>query len=102
MSDEQLSEADGQAVENGMCGRTRIFNHHWENPRTHLPKSAQSPPAKSREVSGGLLSEAITVKINKLIFEYDQVLICGPVFPHEVVGFSGGNKYFSPASAARK
>jgi nickel-dependent lactate racemase len=23
-------------------------------------------------------------------------LICGPVFPHEVVGFSGGNKYFFP------
>ena len=23
-------------------------------------------------------------------------MICGPVFPHEVVGFSGGNKYFFP------
>jgi nickel-dependent lactate racemase len=36
------------------------------------------------------------VTINKLIFAYDLVLVCGPVFPHEVVGFSGGNKYFFP------
>ena len=48
------------------------------------------------EASDGLLSEAITVKINRLLFDYDQVLICGPVFPHEVVGFSGGNKYLFP------
>ena len=31
-----------------------------------------------------------------MVFDYDQVLICGPVFPHEVVGFSGGNKYLFP------
>ena len=48
------------------------------------------------EASGGLLSEAILVKINRVLFDYDQVLICGPVFPHEVVGFSGGNKYLFP------
>jgi nickel-dependent lactate racemase len=34
--------------------------------------------------------------LNKLIFAYDQIIICGPTFPHEVVGFSGGNKYFFP------
>jgi nickel-dependent lactate racemase len=31
-----------------------------------------------------------------MIFDYDQIIICGPTFPHEVVGFSGGNKYFFP------
>jgi len=30
------------------------------------------------------------------VFDYDHVLVCGPVFPHEVVGFSGGTKYFFP------
>jgi len=25
--------------------------------------------------------------------------VCGPVFPHEVIGFSGGNKYFFPGIA---
>jgi nickel-dependent lactate racemase len=27
------------------------------------------------------------------------VLVCGPVFPHEIAGFSGGNKYFFPGIA---
>jgi nickel-dependent lactate racemase len=31
-----------------------------------------------------------------MALEYDHLIICGPVFPHEVVGFSGGNKYFFP------
>jgi nickel-dependent lactate racemase len=39
---------------------------------------------------------SLDVTINKLIYNYDQIIICGPVFPHEVVGFSGGNKYFFP------
>jgi nickel-dependent lactate racemase len=30
------------------------------------------------------------------VLEYDHLIICGPTFPHEVVGFSGGNKYFYP------
>jgi hypothetical protein len=29
---------------------------------------------------------------NRRIFDYHQIIIVGPVFPHEVVGFSGGNK----------
>jgi nickel-dependent lactate racemase len=36
------------------------------------------------------------VTVNKMILDYDQIIICGPVFPHEVVGFSGGNKYLFP------
>jgi nickel-dependent lactate racemase len=41
----------------------------------------------------------VVVRLNRLILDYDQLLICGPVFPHEVVGFSGGNKYFFPGIA---
>ncbi len=37
--------------------------------------------------------------LNRLIFDYDRVLICGPVFPHEVAGFSGGAKYLFPGIA---
>jgi nickel-dependent lactate racemase len=47
-------------------------------------------------MTGGLLNQAVDVRLNKLIFAYDQIIICGPTFPHEVVGFSGGNKYFFP------
>ena len=32
----------------------------------------------------------------KLALEYDHILIIGPTFPHEVVGFSGGAKYLFP------
>jgi len=38
----------------------------------------------------------VPVRINKAIFDYDQILILGPTFPHEVVGFSGGAKYLFP------
>src|SRR5258708_3411275 len=31
-----------------------------------------------------------------MLFDYDQVIVAGHVFPHEVVGFSGGNKYLFP------
>jgi nickel-dependent lactate racemase len=48
------------------------------------------------------MAQDVPVKINKLIFEYDQLIICGPVFPHEVVGFSGGNKYLFPGIAGQQ
>ena len=31
-----------------------------------------------------------------------RALVVGPVFPHEVVGFSGGNKYFFPGVAGQE
>ena len=36
------------------------------------------------------------LQINRRIFDYDRIIIMGPVYPHEVVGFSGGNKYLFP------
>src|SRR5258708_39286050 len=47
-------------------------------------------------IRNGLLGQDVPVRINRLVHEYDQLVICGPVFPHEVVGFSGGNKYLFP------
>jgi nickel-dependent lactate racemase len=41
----------------------------------------------------------VPVQVNRLLFDYDQVIIIGPVFPHEVVGCSGGNKYLFPGVA---
>jgi nickel-dependent lactate racemase len=73
----------------------RIFNHHWESPDTFTTVGL-IPAAEIEEISGGLLSQDVPVTVNKLIHDYDQLIICGPVFPHEVVGFSGGNKYFFP------
>src|ERR1044072_1740974 len=47
-------------------------------------------------MTGGKLAQDCPVALNRLITDYDHLLICGPVFPHEVAGFSGGSKYFFP------
>jgi nickel-dependent lactate racemase len=57
------------------------------------------PAAEIAQLSGGRLAQPVEVSLNRRIFDYDQLVICGPVFPHEVVGFSGGNKYFFPGIA---
>ena len=72
-----------------------IFNHRWDLPGT-FATIGTIPAAEIEEISGGLMRQDVSVKLNKLIFDYDQLIICGPTFPHEVVGFSGGNKYFFP------
>jgi len=95
MSDAQLSRLLGSPVVDGACGPARVFNHRWDLPETFVEIGAL-PASQVAEISSGLLSGPIPIKINRLLFDYDQVIICGPVFPHEVVGFSGGNKYLFP------
>jgi len=73
----------------------RFFNHEWNNPAA-LQRIGVIPAEEIRELSGGLFSMNVPVEINRLVFDYDQIVIVGPVFPHEVVGFSGGNKYLFP------
>lgn len=98
MSDAQLSKLIGRSVVAGMAGDTHIFNHHWEDPRNFIELGV-IPAAEVAQITGGLMSQQVPVTLNKLILDYDHVIICGPVFPHEVVGFSGGNKYFFPGIA---
>src|SRR5436305_5368203 len=95
MSDEQLTKLIGQTVVDGKAGDSHIFNHHWEDPATFV-QLGTIPAADISELSKGLMEEEVPVSLNKLILDYDHIFICGPVFPHEVVGFSGGNKYFFP------
>jgi len=95
MRDAQLSSLVGKPVVNGVCGSARISNHRWDLPSTFV-ELGLIPEEEVSRISGGLLEEPIPVRINRLILDYDQLLICGPVFPHEVVGFSGGNKYLFP------
>lgn len=95
MSDEQLSKLVGRPVINGQVGKSHIFNHHWENPENFVTLGTISASDIS-EITSGLLAQEVPVRLNKMILDYDQVIICGPVFPHEVVGFSGGTKYLFP------
>ncbi|HET8841251.1 MAG TPA: lactate racemase domain-containing protein, partial [Ktedonobacteraceae bacterium] len=75
-----------------------IFNHRWSDPSA-LKTIGVISRDEARELTGDLLADEIPVTLNRQIFEYDQLLICGPVFPHEVAGFSGGAKYLFPGIA---
>lgn len=99
MNDVQLSKLVGRPVSNGQAGKFHIFNHRWDNPANFVTLGT-IPAAEIGEITGGLMAEDVPVRLNKLILDYDQLIICGPVFPHEVVGFSGGTKYFFPGIAA--
>jgi lactate racemase len=101
MTDDELSRHLGQPVRNGLCDGARIFNHRWDLPES-FALVGTIPSSEVAEVTNGLLTESIAIKINRLIFEYDQILICGPVFPHEVIGFSGGNKYLFPGISGKE
>ncbi len=73
----------------------RIFNHQWEKPETFVTLGTITAD-QVQAASNGMLCQSVPVRINRLALEYDQIIVCGSVFPHEVVGFSGGNKYFFP------
>ncbi|HEX4645034.1 MAG TPA: lactate racemase domain-containing protein [Verrucomicrobiae bacterium] len=79
----------------GAYRQVRFHNHAWNNP-VALQKIGVIPADEIRALTGGLFAMDVPVEINRLVFDYDQVIIIGPVFPHEVVGFSGGNKYLFP------
>ena len=99
MDDAALSRLIGAPVSDGRVGESRVFNHRWDNPETFAALGVL-PAAEVETLSDGLLSLDVPVRVNRLIMDYDQLLVCGPVFPHEVVGFSGGNKYFFPGIAS--
>jgi nickel-dependent lactate racemase len=98
MSDAQLSGLVGRPVTGGRAGDRRVFNHRWDDPSAFATLGT-IPAREIGELTRGRLSRDVTVALNKLPLEYDHVLVCGPVFPHEVVGFSGGTKYLFPGIA---
>ena len=75
-----------------------ILNHHWSQPDM-LKTIGTISRQEAQQITDGLLVEDVPVTLNRMIFDYDQLIICGPVFPHEVVGFSGGAKYLFPGIA---
>ena len=98
MSDAQLSQLVGRTVVDGRAGERRILNHRWDDPASFATLGT-IPAREIEQLTGGRSSRDVTVSLNKLPLEYDHVLVCGPVFPHEVVGFSGGTKYLFPGIA---
>ncbi|MGD9044952.1 MAG: lactate racemase domain-containing protein, partial [Desulfobacterales bacterium] len=72
-----------------------FLNHRWDQPQT-FRRIGYLSEEEIENVSQGHLREKVPIDINKIIYDYDLVVILGPVFPHEVVGFSGGAKYLFP------
>lgn len=93
LSEEEIDQLLGRDSEEREA--RRIFNHHW-NDLEQLKEIGKISADEIEEISGGLFREEVRISVNKLIFEYDFLIIISPTFPHEVVGFSGGNKYFFP------
>ena len=75
-----------------------VRNHEWWKPETFTSLGPISADRVS-ELSDGRFHQSVDVVLNRAVVDHDVSLVVGPVFPHEVVGFSGGNKYFFPGVA---
>ncbi len=76
-----------------------LFNHAWDDPDA-LATLGTLTRDQIQSLAGAAwhpsLGGDVPVRINRRALEYDHILILGPTFPHEVVGFSGGAKYLFP------
>ncbi|MFH1851256.1 MAG: lactate racemase domain-containing protein [Candidatus Neomarinimicrobiota bacterium] len=103
MSDAAINQRVGitQEERDSKYSKARFFNHRWKDPGQLRAAGTFSAEEVAR-LSGGRLHDPVTVTINKMVYDYDLLLIIGPTFPHEVVGFSGGNKYLFPGLAGQE
>ncbi len=103
MSEEALAAHLGYAV--GRLDETypglTVVNHAWWEPSTFADLGT-IPAARLAELSEGRLAMDVPVLLNRAVVEHDVALVVGPVLPHEVVGMSGGNKYFFPGVAGQQ
>jgi nickel-dependent lactate racemase len=94
MTDEHIARHLGD--EHGLTVR----NHEWWRPE-ELFSLGTIDADRAHELSEGRLRESVDVVVNRAVVDHDVCVVIGPVFPHEVVGFSGGNKYFVPGVAGQ-
>src|SRR3954463_1352457 len=85
----------------GPYAGTAVLNHAWWEPSTFADLGTIGAE-RIAELSHGMLEHTAHVRVNRNVVEHDVTLIVGPVFPHEVVGFSGGNKYLFPGVSGRE
>lgn len=99
MSRDALLAHVGLAYERDVPANVRLVNHAWHEPDTFV-SLGRLPRERIMEIAGDrwhpTLGGDVDVRINRAALEHDHILIVGPTFPHEVVGFSGGAKYLFP------
>ncbi|HHV22706.1 MAG TPA: DUF2088 domain-containing protein [Propionibacterium sp.] len=95
------AEGDPEAAVKAAYPGMRIVNHEWADPDM-LVNVGTIPGSRIAELSEGRLEQDAPIVINRHVVESDYAIVVGPVFPHEVVGISGGNKYFIPGVASQE
>ena len=80
----------------------RWLNHEWWKPETFVYLGTIQRRADGASCPRDGLSGDVGGLLNRAVVEHDVALVVGPVLPHEVVGMSGGNKYFFPGVAGQK
>lgn len=98
MTEEQIAAFLGYDAGNieGTYPGWRVLNHEWWE-HDCFADLGTIPAEEVTEYSGGRLHDIpMRVLVNRHVVENDIALVVGPVLPHEVVGMSGGNKYFFP------
>ncbi len=100
MSEEAIARLVGMGAEERArrTPKSRVFNHTWQDDDA-LVSLGTIDEAEMTALTGGLVTRPTPVRLNRRILDYDHLLIVGPVFPHEVAGFSGGAKYLFPGIA---
>lgn len=76
-----------------------VVDHAWDEPSA-LVSVGTVPAGAVARATDGLLAVDIPVRVNRLAAAADVLVFAGPVFPHEVAGYSGGAKYLIPGVAA--
>ncbi len=101
LSKEHLNRLVGITAEerSGTYAHIGLMNHTWDDPDA-LAAIGCFEQDQIKTIAGDIwhpsLPDRVDIRLNKAIFKYDHVIILGPTFPHEVVGFSGGAKYLFP------
>jgi nickel-dependent lactate racemase len=78
-----------------------VRNHEWWDPAM-LTSVGVITADELAGLSDGRLTDPVEVRLNRAVVDSDITLVVGPVFPHEVVGFSGGNKYLFPGVSGQE
>jgi len=101
LSEESLNHLVGISAEErgGQYASIGLLNHAWNDPSA-LTSIGVIEQDQIKDIAGDYwhssLPNSVDIRLNKAALIYDQIIILGPTFPHEVVGFSGGSKYLFP------
>jgi nickel-dependent lactate racemase len=79
-----------------------VRNHEWWDPHAFASVGTIGSDRLAELSEGRFQHQSVQVRLNRAVVEHDVTLVVGPVFPHEVVGFSGGNKYFFPGISSQE